>query len=104
MLWPACSGTEHQICGHITAPGPGVCDIALAESTEVHSVNNCVVFAEHCGRSAVAASSVRVLLFWWLGMRVGSVASRSQCCIHTQLWGPASGTSAVVGVRCRHRW
>lgn len=34
--------------------------ITLPESTEVHSIDNRVVFAEHWGRSAVAASSVRV--------------------------------------------
>lgn len=60
MLRPARSGAEHRVCVHKTAPGPGVCYITLPESTEVHSINNHVVFAEHCGRSAVAASSVRV--------------------------------------------
>ena len=47
--------------GHVTALGAQVCDITLAEATGVHSINKCVLLAEHYRRSAVATRSLGVL-------------------------------------------
>lgn len=61
MAWPVCCAAGHQVWGHGTAPGAGVCDTTLAEATGVHSTTKCVLLAEHCRGSAVAAGAVGVL-------------------------------------------
>lgn len=108
MPRPARSGTEHQVCGHITAPGPGLCGISLCLRAPRSTVSTTVWSLLSTGGDLqwlqVLLGCQRHRLFWWLGTRTGSVASRSQCCAHTQRWGTASGTSAVAGARCRHGW
>lgn len=58
---PWSSGAGCQVWGHVMALGPGVCDVSLARSTGIHSIDKYVIFGKHCRRSTVASRAFGVL-------------------------------------------
>lgn len=48
-----------QVC--VVVPSPEELNVSLVQTTEIHNVNNCMVFGEHSEGSSVAASTVGIL-------------------------------------------
>lgn len=42
-------------------PGPEELNISLVQTIEIHNINNCMVFGEHCEGSSVTASAIGIL-------------------------------------------
>lgn len=45
----------------VVTPSREELNISLVKTTEIHNINNCMVFVEHCKVSSVAASAIGIL-------------------------------------------